>query len=290
MAEIIIYHCYTPKFAQTLLGKPSFRGNPAFQNGEDVIKQKLIKLLLYFNVRFMKIFSRLSFKLRENISGARKRNIAKRDFSLSVFFSKMAKAYATFGLLVLLIFYTPFLWYEVTSIVGGNETPNVLAKTVDGSARLTSLSDKNSKYQPRFDPALPIEDRLMIPAIGVDTELQEATLDNYEDALEKSAWRVSNFGTPYKRNKPTILVAHRYGYLRWSNSYRRENSFYNLPKLTPGNQVEIIWSQRKYVYEVYAEEKGEKISDYSADLILYTCESLNTPVRIFKYARLLEIQ
>ena len=56
-----------------------------------------------------------------------------------------------------------------------------------------------------------------------------------------------------------------------------------------GDTVEIIWKQRKYVYEIYKEEEGEEISDYTADLILYTCESLKSPIRIFRYARLLEI-
>ncbi|KKS80793.1 MAG: hypothetical protein UV56_C0008G0001, partial [Candidatus Woesebacteria bacterium GW2011_GWC1_43_10b] len=65
--------------------------------------------------------------------------------------------------------------------------------------------------------------------------------------------------------------------------------FYSLPKLKTGDTVEIIWRQRKYLYEVYKEEEGEEITDYSADLILYTCESLSSPVRIFRYARLLEI-
>jgi len=37
------------------------------------------------------------------------------------------------------------------------------------------------------------------------------------------------------------------------------------------------------------EEKGEEITDYSADLILYTCEDLSSPIKIIKYARLLEI-
>jgi len=91
------------------------------------------------------------------------------------------------------------------------------------------------------------------------------------------------------RTKPTILAAHRFGYLAWSIPYRLKNSFYNLPKLKVGDLVEIDWGQRRYVYEVYAEGKGEEITDYTADLILYTCEAMNSSVRIFRYARLLRI-
>ena len=48
-------------------------------------------------------------------------------------------------------------------------------------------------------------------------------------------------------------------------------------------------SHRKYTYEIYAEGRGDEINDYSANLILYTCETLNSNIRIFKYARLLQI-
>jgi sortase (surface protein transpeptidase) len=129
----------------------------------------------------------------------------------------------------------------------------------------------------------------MIPSIGVDTEIQEATLDNYEQALRKGVWRVSDFGAPGENGMPVIVAAHRYGYLAWSNSFRRENSFFNLPKLKVGDTVQIVWHQRKYTYEIYAEGKGKDIMDYTANLILYTCENLTGEERVFKYARLLEV-
>ena len=36
---------------------------------------------------------------------------------------------------------------------------------------------------------------------------------------------------------------------------------------------------------LYEEEVGEKITNYSADLILYTCQLWNSPIRIIKYAK-----
>ena len=82
-----------------------------------------------------------------------------------------------------------------------------------------------------------------------------------------------------------ILAAHRWGYVYWTNSFRTLNSFYNLPKLAVGDKIEIIWNQRKYLYEIYDSGTGDKITDYSANLILYTCELWNSPTRIFKYAK-----
>lgn len=173
--------------------------------------------------------------------------------------------------------FLPSIWHMATSDSGTIEEPAVKIKMAENF------------YQPRFNSQLPSENRLIIPSISVDTQIQEATSENYEEALKKGIWRVSDFGTPFSRQRPTILTAHRFGYLKWSNLFRRKNSFYNLPKLKEGEIVEIIWKQRKYVYKIYGTGEDEEITDYSADLILYTCESLNSPVRIVEYARLLKI-
>lgn len=190
---------------------------------------------------------------------------------------KVSKTLAVSGALVLGFSFLPSIWHIVTKD----------SETVDIPVVNTSIVGE--AYQPRFNPQLPSENRLIIPSIGVDTQIQEATSDNYEEALKKGVWRVSDFGTPFSRQRTTILTAHKFGYLKWSNLFRRKNSFYSLPKLKEGEIVEIIWKQRKYVYKIYGTGEGEEIVDYSADLILYTCESLNSPVRIIKYAKLLEI-
>lgn len=199
----------------------------------------------------------------------------------SNFLVKAAKITGLAGILFLLVSFSPSIWYAVKARGEATNDFGKLAQTV--------AVEPVETYQPKVDPSLPLESRLSVPSIGVDTLIEEATSDNYEEALKEGVWRVSDFGTPYARTKPTILVAHKYGYLKWTNLFRRKSSFYNLPKLEEGDVVEIIWRQRKYIYEIYATGEGEEITDYSADLILYTCESLNSPVRIFKYARLLEI-
>lgn len=216
---------------------------------------------------------------------------AKREGSRwSDIFSKSAKYLAIAGLLVLMISYAPSVWYAIKT-GNGRTLSQILRRPGDNFGELMVASGDKQKvdYQPAFDSNLSLENRIDIPAIGVSTQIQEATYENYEDALRKSVWRVPDLGTPYERTRPTILAAHRFGYLAWSNLYRRENSFFNLPKLNNGETVEITWRQRKYVYEVYGESSGADINDYTADLILYTCNALDSDIRIFKYARLLEI-
>lgn len=206
----------------------------------------------------------------------------------SGFLVKAAKLTAVLGIIFLLVSFLPAVWYNLVS-GGAQKISEFLVKPEIKKEEPSKKQEKKVDYQPQIDNSLSFETKLKIPSIRVDTKIHEAVLDNYESALKLGVWRVSDFGSPSDRSKPTILAAHRYGYLAWSNYYRRTNSFYNLPKLKAGDIVEIDWQQRKYVYSVYGDSKGEEITDYSADLILYTCETLNSPVRIFRYARLLAI-
>lgn len=149
--------------------------------------------------------------------------------------------------------------------------------------------DESTKYTlPQKDPLLPTQSQVTIPKIKVETKILEESLENYELALKQGVWRVPNFGDPLTREKPIILVAHRFGYLNWDQAYREKNSFFNLPQVSAGDKIEIIWDQRKFVYEVYDTEEGTDITQYDADLILYTCKFLKSDIRIFTYARLIE--
>lgn len=142
---------------------------------------------------------------------------------------------------------------------------------------------------PEHNSYLPEGEWLVIPRIGVRTELQ-VTADP-DEALQKGVWMSPEYGQPESNNGlPIILAAHRFGWeWWWQSEYWRYNSFYNLPDLEPGDLVEIISDQRKWVYEVYKAEQGEEITDYEADIILYTCKFLNSPVRYFRYAKRVEI-
>lgn len=139
------------------------------------------------------------------------------------------------------------------------------------------------------DISLPEGHYLSIPKIGVDTILWEAPSDRYEDALRKGVWRVADFASPDKpEGKSVILAAHRFGYLEWTQNYRLKNSFYDLPKLKNGDMVEIVWNQHRYTYQIQKVEEGTEITDYSSDLIMYTCKFLVSPIRIFVYAKLVK--
>ncbi len=150
-----------------------------------------------------------------------------------------------------------------------------------------SIPAEVDHYIPPIDETLPEGDWLVIPRIGVRTALQPT--ENPEEALQTGVWQVPDFGSPGSRDVPMILAAHRYGWQWWwKTDYWKYHSFYLLPDTIPGDRVEVISGNRKWLYEIYAGEEGEEITDYTADLILYTCKFLQSPVRHFRYARLID--
>jgi hypothetical protein len=204
---------------------------------------------------------------------------------------------------LLIIFYGPSLYYavfpskvaqpptELAAIVADNfkvtAEEEILEKIREfQQAEIIESDSKIERYLPPVNTNLPEGDWVSIPLIGVYSQLQKT--ESAEEALETGIWWVPDFGEPGQLNKPMIVSGHRYGWQWWWQSdYWKYHSFYKLPELQPGDRVEIISEQRKWIYEIYAGEEGAEINDYQADLILYTCKFLNSPVRIFRYAKLI---
>lgn len=190
--------------------------------------------------------------------------------------------------ILLMIMYSPRLYFTIfphqAKLVQANETGTALGgKFEPASAEQADQSD--SSYQPPYDPNLPAGNWLIIPKIGVRSELQ--ITEDYVSALEKGLWLVPDFGRP-GNELPIIIAGHRYGWQWWWQSdYWRYHSFYLLPDLKPGDIVEVIAEQRKWTYEIYRGEESTEISDYEADIILYTCKFLNSPIRHIRYGRLI---
>lgn len=195
------------------------------------------------------------------------------------------------------ILLTTILLASIT-IVGSFVLPEAYAKLFPESiAEVTTQAPISTpapvvaevkKYEPPFDPSLPQGTWITIPKIGVETEAQ-ATVDPNE-ALATGVWMVPDFGVPSPdQSDPIIMAAHRFGWKWWwQDDYWKKHSFYLLTDTQPGDTIEIVYNQRKWTYEIYAGEEGTEITDYDADLILYTCKFLNSPIRYFRYARLVE--
>jgi len=222
--------------------------------------------------------------------GRRRRGVIflSRASTLSVIFSGLATALLIFSLTAAGIPILPMIWYQLQPGTS-SALAKVLKKPVTGFDETLLREGIRDLYQPPINLELSPENRIAIESIGVDTLIVEEVPEKYEEAFRKGVWRVPDFGTAYERKYPMILAAHRFGYLKWTNNYRKKNSFFNLNKVKEGDIIEIIWERRKYTYEVFKGDEGEEITDYTADLILYTCKFLESDIRIFRYARLLEI-
>jgi sortase (surface protein transpeptidase) len=184
----------------------------------------------------------------------------------------------------------PSILYRVFPDASNNEKES-LTQNLDQDQE--TFDDIRAKYiaqepeedpLPEFDPDLPKENIIRIEHVGVNSELHGG--EDWETALEKGPWIVPGFSTPESDEYgPIIIASHRWGILGWDNQDRREKSFIRLPEVLPGDKIEIIWNQRLYEYEVKTAEENTEITNYDADLILYTCQFYwPSPVRIFRYA------
>ncbi|HOX96645.1 MAG TPA: sortase [Candidatus Woesebacteria bacterium] len=176
----------------------------------------------------------------------------------------------------------PHLFYRLFPQTSGTLASTIASTVSSENLPSTSSAQIISSKLPDIDPSLPKENGLIIDKIGVKGEIHEG--DNWQEILKTGIWRVPDFGTPENTSRPIIIAAHRWGYLDWSAAFRKLNSFYSLPKLVVGDTITIYWNQRPFEYKVYSTSSGTKITEYNANLILYTCQMWNSPERFFVYA------
>lgn len=183
-----------------------------------------------------------------------------------------------FAFAALSVSFYPNIWYTLREQASDEDTTSI-AQVIENIE--PEEKENKERYLPPYDSLLPKENIIKISSIGVDSTVIENE-DPYKGLL-KGTWIVPEFGTPPENNQPIIIAAHRYGYTSWSSEFRYKNSFYNLPKSKVGDRVQIIWEQRNYEYEIYKAVDDTQITDYDADLILYTCRMYNSPIRVFRY-------
>lgn len=206
----------------------------------------------------------------------------------------------TLWIIAAVLIFTPIIpqiYYSINPEASANELSS-LTQTVSAASDEDELAkirdaylqkiEEEKAYQesllPPFDASLPKTNRIRIPQIGVDAEIQEGS--DAEAELKKGPWIVDDFGRPNDQFAPIIMAAHRWGAIGWTAQERKVKSFLKLPDLRTGDIIEIIWEQRLYKYEIYSGEENTKITDYDADLIMYTCKLYwESPIRIFRYAK-----
>lgn len=173
---------------------------------------------------------------------------------------------------------SPYVWYRINPAETDREIEKITVDVVEEDIK----QGDGKKNIPTLNEDLPEGYHVIISSISVNSPVSDSR--DYTKALRSGSWIVPEYGTPEKDELPIIIASHRFGYASWSNEFRNRISFFNLPKTDIGDTVSIYWNQREYVYKIYGKEESTYISDYNADLILYTCKYFNSPIRIFRYA------
>ena len=197
-------------------------------------------------------------------------------------YQTMGFVFLLFSLILIAIPVSPYIWYRLNPEAVEADERKIVTELIVPEEEIEEKEPEPEETIPPFNPDLPEGYFVLIPKIGVNSPIGDTK--DYRKALLKGTWIVSDYGTPEKDTLPIILAAHRFGYTSWTNEFRNRISFYNLPKTQKGDKISIYWNQREYIYEIYASEESTYISDYTAELILYTCKYFNSPVRIFRYA------
>jgi len=203
---------------------------------------------------------------------------------------KILNIYTFFGMLFILISITlillpttPYILYRLRPSKTEDEVEKITADLGEYIKETEDIPIEEVIEEDPIDESLPKENYLLIDKISIYSPINEGS--NYTEILKSGTWIVPQFGTPEENDEPIILAAHRFGYIYWNRTTREKISFVNLPKTEVGDTIEIIWGQRQYIYEIYKAEESTYISDYTADLILYTCKYFSSPERIFRYAK-----
>lgn len=121
----------------------------------------------------------------------------------------------------------------------------------------------------------PEEDRLYIPAIGVDVAIAKG---DTEAVLEKGAWhRRPESGDP-ERGGNFVLSAHRFEMGITPQQTRAKSPFYHIDKLQKGDEIIVDYNKKRYTYEItrkyYVDRVAIEIEDPSQDakMTLYSCD------------------
>jgi sortase (surface protein transpeptidase) len=187
------------------------------------------------------------------------------------------------GFLLMLIPVFPYVWYVVNPEATGDEITTLSGEIIPEQKIPQIENPVNDDPLPFKDTSLPEQPHIIIEKINVNSPIGIG--DNYIESLKVGSWMVPEYGDPIDNAAPIIIASHRFGYSSWGTEKREKISFYNLPSTDKGDLIEIIWDQRKFYYVIYKAEESTFISDYEADLILYTCKFFNSPIRIFRYAQ-----
>ncbi len=205
------------------------------------------------------------------------------------------KTFANTNILIgIVLILGPITYMVMTTILDNNLLSSAYANSLEKQTQIVAqnpfkdLSENEVEVQeakpfvevPK-DTVASYGNKIIIEKIGLDTEILESLTSS--EALNKGVWRMPDFGMPTYTKQPTILAAHRWGADDASWDFRSKNLFLNIPDLTTGDQIKMIWEGEEYKYRVTSVEENVYVSK-SDDLILLTCKYYDSDIRVIVYA------
>ncbi len=185
--------------------------------------------------------------------------------------------------LVLLAGYIMFIPF-VPEVVAMYNKQTDMTRGYKYQSNLSTKQAKSADISIESLKPIPKENTLVIPQIGVDSEVVGGI---GPDALDRGLWHRPNSSTPDKGGN-TVITGHRFLYSSGPKT------FYNLDKVKIGDKFFMFWEGKEYDYEVVdifiVEPDQTEIEDQSPEplLTLYTCTPLWTATqRLVIRARLI---
>ncbi len=181
------------------------------------------------------------------------------------------------SLYLILMPFLPNLWFNFQTWRGTSVNAN------DGYRDMTATLPLSGSREVQFSSGVPDSEvndftiALNIPSIRMKSKIFSST--NSAD-LWKGIWHKQSSGNPVDGGN-MVITAHRFLYTG------NQNTFYHLPRMEPGQIVEMVWDSEVYLYRVSetfeVSPQAIEIEDDTEDhiLTLYTCTPLWSNARRF---------
>lgn len=150
------------------------------------------------------------------------------------------------------------------------------------SYQQAAQSTKEGKEAPIDNEAQKPGNRLVLPGIGVDTQIIDGR-NIYVIGKNQGVWRETGNIDPTQEGN-IVIAGHRFLYTATNGGW-----FYNLPELQNGQKIYIRWDSKVYEYEIYNSKTvlptqvdiRDTDPNVPKKLTLYTCYPLGSTAKRF---------
>lgn len=150
------------------------------------------------------------------------------------------------------------------------------------SYQQAAQSRKEGKDTPVDNEAQKPGNRLVLPGIGVDTQIIDGR-NIYVIGKNQGVWRETGTIDPTQDGN-IVIAGHRFLYTATNGGW-----FYNLPELQNGQKIYIRWDNKVYEYEIYNSKTvlptqvdiRDTDPNVPKKLTLYTCYPLGSTAKRF---------